>query len=315
MKNIFRKMFQKKLELVDMLPPLEGRVCANESLKKKNWFGVGGSAQAYVEPANESDLALLLRFMPNVQLTVLGAGSNVLIRDGGIPGVVVHLGREFVHLKVNRENNQIVCGAATMMMDLARFAEQNALSGFEFMCGIPGSIGGGIRMNAGAYGKSLKDILVSLRFMTGQGDIKEIKPGEVEIFGYRKCFLPTDWIFLSATFQGEKKEKSIISQTMAEHHTARKKAQPVGVRTAGSTFKNPAGLQAWKLIENAGANLLHVGDAVVSDKHANFLINKGQASAKDIESLGELIRQKVWENSGVELEWEIKRIGVDDETK
>ncbi len=315
MRNIFRKIFKKKLELVDMLPPLEGRVSANEPLKKRNWFGVGGPAQAYVEPANESDLALLLRFMPNVPLTVLGAGSNVLIRDGGIPGVVVHLGHEFVFMKMNAEKNQITCGAATMMMDLARFAEQNSLSGFEFMCGIPGSIGGGIRMNAGAYGKSLKDILVSLRFMTDQGDVKEIIPGEMEIFGYRKCFLPTDWIFLSATFQGKKVEKSIIAQKMAEYQLARKKAQPIGVKTAGSTFKNPEGLQAWKLIDNAGIRSLRVGDAVISDKHANFLVNQNQASAKDIESLGELIRQKVWESSGVELEWEVKRIGVENETK
>ena len=294
------------------------QIYRNEPMSKHTTFKVGGNADIFVKTKNIKELTKILDLAKknDVPITIMGNGSNILVRDKGIRGIVIKIEFENIEIKPIDDKNVIVTvGAGVVLARLAQELLKKHITGFEFASGIPGTIRGAIRMNAGAYGKSLKDILVSLRFMTDQGDVKEIIPGEMEIFGYRKCFLPTDWIFLSATFQGKKVEKSIIAQKMAEYQLARKKAQPIGVKTAGSTFKNPEGLQAWKLIDNAGIRSLRVGDAVISDKHANFLVNQNQASAKDIESLGELIRQKVWESSGVELEWEVKRIGVENETK
>lgn len=313
--NLFRKLFKKKLNLIDLLPPIQGKILPEESLAKKTWLGVGGPAQVYIEPASVDDLALLLRFMPNVPLTLLGAGSNMLVRDGGIAGVVVHLGAPFSKMKFDKKENLITCGAGALVMELSKFAQQNGMAGFEFLCGIPGSVGGGIRMNAGAYGRSFQDILVSLKFMNDQGDVREIHADETDMFAYRKCFLPADWIFLEATFRGTPCEKTIIAQRMADYKQKRKSSQPIGVKTAGSTFKNPDGLTAWKLIDQAGMRGYVLGGAKISEKHSNFLVNFNQATAHDLESLGNLVRQKVWETSGVELEWEVKRIGVDKNEK
>lgn len=307
MKRFFKKIFQKDFNLMDSLPPLKGKVIANFSLAKKTWFGVGGNAEIYVEPADMDDLSRLLQFSPQVPITILGGGSNVLVRDGGVPGITIHLDKAFSRIKV--EDDKIICGAAASLMELARVAAKQERTGFEFLSGIPGTVGGSVRMNAGAHGRSIEDVLESITVITGDGKIQEINPKETELFGYRKCYLPTNWVFVQAVFKGALGDKKEIINKMAEYKRQRENNQPVGVRTAGSTFKNPDGVAAWALIEKAGMRGVRVGGAVVSEKHANFLINTGGATAADIEELGEKIREKVWEVSGIDLEWEVKRIG------
>ncbi|MBQ9090065.1 MAG: UDP-N-acetylmuramate dehydrogenase [Alphaproteobacteria bacterium] len=309
--HFLRFPFSNKDNLFKLLPSVRGRLSANEPLSKKNWFGVGGAAQIYFEPADIEDLALFLRNMPPVPLTILGAGSNVLIRDGGIPGITVHLGKQFSDIVV--EENKITCGAGAKLMEVSRMAEKNNLSGFEFLCGIPGSVGGAIRMNAGAYGSQISNILTELTIVTPVGDVQTLTQEELqEAFIYRKCLFPSEWIFAKAVFQGQQiADKSIISERMAQYRLKRENGQPIGVRTAGSTFKNPDGMPAWQLIDKVGMRGVHRGGAVVSEKHSNFLINKGHATAKDIEELGEEIRAKVLEKEGIRLEWEVKKLGVD----
>ena len=295
--------------LIDRLPPLKGRVLEDEPLAKKTWFGVGGSAEIYVEPADAVDLARLIKTLPDAPLTILGAGSNVLILDGGIPGITVHLGKSFAYIKV--KGNKLICGAGASVREVAKAAEKNKIAGLEFLSGIPGSVGGAVRMNAGAFKQSLSDRMVTLTAMTGNGDISEINTKEMNIFEYRKCYLPEDWIFLEVVLEGKKvKNTDEIRAKMAEYKKKRESTQPQGVRTAGSTFKNPDGLMAWKLIDKAKLRGTRVGGAVVSDKHANFLINDKGATAQDIEQLGEKIREKVQREQGVKLEWEVKKLGV-----
>ncbi len=304
-----RRCFPKKVPLINQLPPLAGKVVENEPMKKHTWFGVGGPAFVYVEPADVADLERLIRFLPDVPLTVIGAGSNVLVRDGGIPGVTVHLGKPFAGVRL--DGDKLVCGAGALVTEVARAAEKNGIAGFEFLCGIPGSVGGAVRMNAGAHGFSIDSVLVSLTVIDKNGDVQTIDPKALGGFSYRQCHLPADWIFVEAVFQGQKvADASVITAKMKEYRAKREKTQPTGVRTAGSTFKNPVGLSAWQLIERAGMRGAKVGGAVVSDKHANFLINTGTATAKDIETLGQQIQQAVLEKEGVRLEWEVKKMGV-----
>lgn len=309
MKRLLKRIFKSKTGLIDILPPLKGKVVAHQPLCKKNWFGVGGNAEVYIEPADVEDLSVLLRSVPDVPITVLGAGSNVLIRDGGILGITLHLGKGFND--VCCEGDTITCGGGASLMQLAQRAAENAIGGFEFLSGIPGTLGGAVRTNAGAHGKSLSDVLISLTVMTKSGDVREIDPRKTELFGYRKCYLPTDWIFIRAVLKGKKVNADVIYAQMADYKQQRRRNQPTGVKTAGSTFKNPQGIQAWALIDKAGFRGYRKGGAMVSNKHTNFLINLGDATAKDIEMLGEEIRQKVWNDTGIELEWEIRKIGVE----
>ncbi|MGN1063577.1 MAG: UDP-N-acetylmuramate dehydrogenase [Alphaproteobacteria bacterium] len=313
MKNIFKKIFQGQVNLVDALPPLKGKVTAYYPLAKKTWFGVGGPAEVYIEPADLDDLVRLMQFKPAVPVTILGAGSNVLIRDGGILGITIHLGKGFNSISV--AGDRLICDGGAAVMDVARVAAKNGLGGFEFLSGIPGSVGGGVRMNAGAHGRCLEDVLESLTIVTADGEIQELNPKETEIFGYRRCYLPTDWIFVRAVLKGYPDNPADIQAKTVEYKKQRENNQPVGVRTAGSTFKNPPGLKAWALIDKAGFRGYRSGGAMVSEKHTNFLINVGDASARDIERLGEEIREKVWNDTGVELEWEVKRLGMDKEIK
>ena len=288
---------------------MRGRVAKDEPMAKKTWFGVGGTAEIYVEPADAEDLSRLIKKLPDEPLTVLGAGSNVLILDGGIPGITVHLGKPFSYIQV--KGNKLTCGAGATLREVAKVAEKNKITGFEFLSGIPGSVGGAVRMNAGAFKQSLSDRMIKLTAMTGNGDISEIDPKEMNIFEYRKCYLPDDWIFLEVVLEGKKvKDGASIREKMVEYKKKREATQPQGVRTAGSTFKNPDGLSAWKLIDKAKLRGTRVGGAVVSEKHANFLINDKGATASDIEMLGEKIREKVRREQGVKLEWEVKKLGV-----
>ena len=316
-KGFFNRFFGKSKnefpQIEKALPKVRGKLLFNEPLSKKNWFGVGGPAQVYFEPADIDDLKFFVAHDKGIPLTILGAGSNVLIRDGGIPGITIRLGKAFSAIDV--EEDKLICKAGALVMEVSRVAERNLISGFEFLCGIPGSIGGGVRMNAGAYGSSLHERLETLTILTKEGQVQTLEKEElVDAFAYRKCYLPNEWIFLEAVLKGKKEADGlVIRQKIQANKQKREDGQPIGVRTAGSTFKNPEGIPAWKLIEKAGMKNAKVGGACVSSKHANFLINTGKATAKDIEDLGEHIRKTVLEKEGVSLEWEVRKLGVDND--
>lgn len=303
--NIFKKLLSKHVHFV--FPPTKAEIKTNVSLAKKTWMGVGGNAEFYFEPADEKDLCNFIKNKPEIPMLILGGGSNIIVRDGGVPGITIHLGKPFANIEINGDN--IICGAGLLNMDLARFAQKNGLSGFEFLSGIPGTVGGALRMNAGAYGSEIKDILVSVRVVDSCGQIQEMTP-QSDFFKYRQNALPDDWIFIGAVFKGTPKKPEEILSTMQEYKAKREAGQPQGIKTCGSTFKNPDGLKAWALIDKAGCRGLKKGDASISEKHANFLINNGKATGADVEGLGEEVRKRVYEKCGVMLEWEIKRVGL-----
>jgi UDP-N-acetylmuramate dehydrogenase len=290
------------------LPELRGRLLANQKLGDFTWFRVGGPAQAFFMPEDEDDLAYVLRNMPGeIPVTVIGAGSNLIVRDGGVEGLVVRLGRGFNGAKT-QDDDHIAAGAAMLDVTVARAAQAAGIAGLAFLSGIPGTVGGALRMNGGAYGGETKDGLIEARGVDRQGNIRTFGNAEMG-FSYRHCSVPEDVIFTTAIFQGRVGDPEQIAAEMAEIKSKREASQPRN-RTGGSTFKNPPGLSAWKLVDEAGCRGLTVGRAQVSQLHSNFLINVDGASAADIESLGETVRERVKAHSGVELEWEIKRIGV-----
>lgn len=292
------------------LPQLRGRLLANESLAPLTWFRVGGPAQVLFVPENEADLAYALeRLDPNIPVTVIGLGSNLIVRDGGVPGVVIRLGRGFGEVKVEAES-RIRAGAAVPDVKVARAAQEAGIAGLSFLRGIPGSIGGALRMNGGAYGRETKDALIEARAVDRQGRIHMLGNADMH-YSYRHCGVPEDFVFTSALFQGAPGDAATIATEMNAITESREATQPIKSRTGGSTFKNPPGHKAWQLIDAAGCRGLVVGDAQVSELHCNFLINRGSASAADIETLGETVRRRVQQTSGVTLEWEIKRIGVE----
>jgi UDP-N-acetylmuramate dehydrogenase len=294
-------------ELKARMPELRGRLLANQSLAELTWFRVGGPAQAFFLPEGENDLAYFLHSLPpEIPVTAIGAGSNTIVRDGGVPGVVVRLGRGFNEIKVE-ESYRVVAGAALLDVLVARAARDAGVAGLAFLSGIPGSIGGVLRMNGGAYGAETKDVLIEARGVDRQGNLRTYSNAEMG-FSYRHCGVPDDVIFTAAVFQGHAGAVEQIAGEMAEIKRKRETSQPRN-RTGGSTFKNPPGSSAWKLVDEAGCRGLTVGGAQVSELHSNFLINLGGASAADIETLGETVRERVKAHSGVELEWEIKRIG------
>jgi UDP-N-acetylmuramate dehydrogenase len=290
------------------LPQLRGRLLPNEPLAPLTWFRVGGPAQVLFMPEDEADLAYLLAHLPeDVPATVIGLGSNLIVRDGGVPGVVVRLGRGFSEIKV--EGERIRVGTAVPDVRVARIAQEVGLVGLAFLRGIPGAIGGALRMNGGAYGGETKDALIEARGVDRAGNIRTFSNGDMH-YTYRHCGAPDDVIFTEALFQGRRGDPATIAAEMEKITESREATQPIKSRTGGSTFKNPPGHKAWQLIDAAGCRGLVVGDAQVSELHCNFLINRGNASAADIETLGETVRKRVKETSGVELDWEIKRIGV-----
>ena len=303
--DILKKLFSKRIHFV--FPPTKVEIKTNVSLSKKTWMGVGGNAEFYFEPADEKDLCNFIRNKPQIPMLILGGGSNIIVRDGGVPGITIHLGKPFANVVQDRD--KIICGAGLLSVDLARFAQKVGLSGFEFLCGIPGTVGGALRMNAGAYGSEIKDILQTVRVVDSSGQIQEMTP-QSDFFKYRENALPDDWIFIGATFKGKAENPEKIAQTMQTFKEKREANQPQGVKTSGSTFKNPDGLKAWELIDKAGCRNLSKGDAIISDKHANFLINRGKASCSDVEGLGEEVRKRVFDKCGIMLEWEVKRVGV-----
>ena len=298
---------QRTDRLVDRLPPVRGRLTAEAPLAPVTWFRVGGAAEVLFRPADAEDLAAFLAAKPaDVPVTVIGVASNLLVRDGGVKGVVVRLGRGFV--EVRTEGNRVEAGAGALDLNVALTCRDAGIAGLEFMSGIPGTVGGGLRMNAGAYGREFKDVLVEAVALDGQGT-RHTLPATALGLSYRHSDVPEDWIFIGARFAGEAGDATEIGRRMAEIQAAREASQPIRARTGGSTFANPPGAKAWELIDRAGCRGLTIGGAAVSEKHANFLINAGDGTAADLENLGEEVRRRVHEASGIMLRWEIRRIG------
>jgi UDP-N-acetylmuramate dehydrogenase len=299
-------------DLVDAVrskvPALRGRLLANQSLAELTWFRVGGAAQLLFMPEDEEDLACMLGSLPaEIPVTVIGHGSNLIVRDGGVPGFVIRLGRGFGEIAI--EGVYLRAGAAVPDVKVARAAQEAGIAGISFLRGIPGNIGGVLRMNGGAYGRETKDALVEARAVDRAGRVHVVSRADMS-FGYRHCGAPDEYIFTQASFRGERSDPAIIAAEMEKITESREATQPIKSRTGGSTFKNPPGQKAWQLIDAAGCRGLRIGGAQVSEMHTNFLINLGNATAADIETLGETVRKRVQENSGVDLAWEIKRIGV-----
>jgi UDP-N-acetylmuramate dehydrogenase len=287
---------------------VRGRLLANQSLAELTWFRVGGPAQVLFMPEDEADLTYFLKNIPaDIPVIVIGLGSNLIVRDGGVPGVVVRLGRGFNDIQI--DGTTVVAGPAVPDVKVARAAQEAGIAGLTFMRGIPGAIGGALRMNGGAYKGETKDVLVEARAVDRKGNIHVLTNADMH-YTYRHCGAPEDYIFTRATFRGTLGDPAVIAAEMDKITESREATQPIKSRTGGSTFKNPDGHKAWQLIDAAGCRGLIVGGAQVSDLHCNFLINLGDATAADIEMLGETVRKRVKETSGVTLEWEIKRIGV-----
>lgn len=292
---------------------VRGRLRSQVALANRCWFQVGGPADWLFIPEDAEDLERFLQLRPReLPLFVLGVGSNLLVRDGGIEGVVVRLGRGFAGMDVlpstNDGQRHIKVGAAALDLNVAQFAREHGIGGLEFLSGIPGTIGGALFMNAGAYGREIKDVLVEAIALDPQGQRHRLTPEQLG-FTYRHSSLPEGWIFTEAVLQGEPAAVDDIAARMHKIAEDRAAAQPIKARTGGSTFTNPPGHKAWQLVDAAGCRGLTIGGAQVSEKHANFLLNTGTATAAELEALGEEVRRRVKETSGIELQWEIKRIG------
>ncbi|MCG5244273.1 UDP-N-acetylmuramate dehydrogenase [Azospirillum doebereinerae] len=294
--------------LIDRMPACRGRLTADAPLAPVTWFRVGGPAEVMFRPADPEDLAGFLAALPHdVPVTVIGVASNLLVRDGGIPGVTIRLGRGFTDIVA--EGDTLTVGAAALDLNVATVARDADIAGLEFLSGIPGTIGGALRMNGGAYGREMADALVSAQAVGRDGAMLSFTREEMG-FTYRHAAVPEGCVFTGATLRGELGNALEIARRMTEIADKRADSQPIRSRTGGSTFKNPDGHKAWELIDKAGCRGLSIGDAQVSEKHCNFLINQGAASAADLEALGDEVRRRVFETSGVTLEWEIKRVGV-----
>jgi UDP-N-acetylmuramate dehydrogenase len=298
----------KQNDLIDRLPPVAGELTANAPIARYTWFRVGGEAEILFEPEGFDDLSAFLRALDNdIAVTTIGIGSNLIVRDGGIPGVTIRLGRAFAG--ISNDKTTVAAEAGAACITVARAARDAGIAGLEFLSGIPGTIGGAIRMNAGAYGTEINDVLNGATAFGRDGGVHELDLAALA-YSYRHCGAPEDLIFVTGTFQGTPDTPEAIAERMAKISAAREESQPIRERTGGSTFKNPPGAKAWKLIDEAGCRGLCLGGAQVSNLHCNFLINTGEATAADLEGLGEAVRRRVLEKTGIELEWEIRLIGV-----
>jgi len=293
----------------DMLPPVRGSLVRGAPIKDLVWFRAGGPAEVLFRPADAEDLAAFLAARPqDLRVSVIGVGSNLLVRDGGIPGVVVRLSSAFG--KIETDGTRVRAGAAALDGAVARTAADAGIAGLEFLRGVPGTIGGALKMNAGCYGKELKDVFVQATAIDGKGNRITLSAADMG-FEYRKARgASDDLIFIEAVLEGTRDEPAAIRARMEELSANREASQPIKSKTGGSTFKNPPGHKAWALIDEAGCRGLKIGGAQVSEKHTNFLINTGEATAAELEALGEEVRKRVKEKSGITLEWEIKRVGV-----
>lgn len=296
-------------DLLELLPIVRGKYQKDVPLSKHTWFGVGGPAEVMFFPEDEDDLALFLKTKPyNLPIFVIGAGSNLLVRDGGIPGVVIKLdNKNFKKLSIG--DNSITVGAGYRNKDLRKTLIEKGLGGLEFLCSIPGSAGGSVKTNAGCFGSEISDVLIGGTIVDGSGEKKNIGVEDL-MLSYRSSFFPEDWIITSLTFRTTPDDPENIAKKLDEHKAYRMKNQPYNEKTAGSTFKNPDGLRAWELIKKSGCADLNINGAKVSEKHCNFLVNTGGAKAADIEELGETIVKRVKEKTSITLEWEVKRMGI-----
>lgn len=298
-------------EIAPLLPPLRGRISQHAPLGPRSWFRVGGPAEVLVQPADAEDLAAFLAALPlEVPVLTIGAASNLIIRDGGIAGVVIRLARGFTDITV--EEDGLVAGAACLDMTIAETAAEAGLAGLEFLAGIPGSLGGAVAMNAGAYGSDTAAVLDWAEIVTREGALVRVENAKLR-FGYRHSALPPGAVVVRARLRAIPTAREAVASRIAEIRAAREASQPVRARTGGSTFRNPDAVlsskKAWALIDEAGCRGLTLGGAQVSEKHCNFLLNTGAATAADLESLGEEVRRRVRAATGVQLDWEIKRIG------
>lgn len=295
------------MSLLDRLPEVRGKLRADVSLAPFTWLRVGGAAEVLFMPKDEADLAHFLSATPDdIPVQVLGVASNTLVRDGGVKGVVIRLGPAFG--KVSTDGLQVVAGAAALDKTVAKKAAAAGIAGLEFYAGVPGSIGGALRMNAGCYGSETKDILFSVVALDRTGR-RQIMSLDDMGYSYRHCGAPKDLIFTEAVFEGTRDTPSAILARMDDITAKREASQPIREKTGGSTFKNPEGHSSWKLIDEAGCRGLRVGGAQMSEQHCNFMINADGATAEDLEKLGETVRARVLETQGVELHWEVRRIG------
>lgn len=295
-------------QLLSRLPEVRGRLIANADLGKQSWFRVGGPAEVLFKPADLEDLQNFLKQRPeDIPLTVLGVASNLIIRDGGIPGVTIRLLKDFTKIEC-LDDQHLKTGAGATDRSLAMAACKHGIGDLEFFSGIPGTIGGAVRMNAGCYGRETKDALVEASCLDRQGNLHTVTPDSLNM-QYRHTDLPEDWIVTSAIFKGRPAAISDIEARLAEIRQKREEAQPIREKTGGSTFANPHPDSSWQLIDAAGCRGLSHGGAQISEKHCNFMINTGNASALDLEQLGEMVRKRVFDHAGTWLRWEIKRIG------
>ena len=295
--------------LLAQLPEVKGSLRIDVPLARYTWFRVGGPADILFVPADSTDLIEFLDGCPaNIPISVIGVGSNLLVRDGGIRGVVIRLGRSFAKINIEDEC-RITAGAGALGPKLARLAAKAGIGGLEFLSGVPGTVGGAIKMNAGAYGSEVVDVLSTASVVSRGGHLERLSARDL-MLQYRSSFLPNDSIVLDASFHGQKDVVGDILSRIEEINKSRNISQPIRDRTGGSTFANPSERSAWELIEAAGCRGLRIGRAMVSPKHCNFLINTGGATSSDIERLGEELRRRVREQSGIQLRWEIQRIGT-----
>ena len=298
----------QKNQLRDLLKDFGNNVVFDQDLKKKNWFNIGGKSKVFFRADNLKDLVKFLQLLNNQErIFIIGAGSNTLISDDTFDGVVIKLSKNFNRISLLRED-VIISGSAVLDKSLSEFAAQNNLSGFEFLSCIPGSIGGGIRMNAGCFGKEFKDILISIQAIDNRGNLITIPSKKIN-FEYRNNDIPEDLIFLSASFKGIKSDVQKINSEILKMKTEKEKNQPTKIKTSGSTFKNPVNQttkKVWELIRESVSLDTKFGDACISNKHSNFFVNKGNATFKDMKKLIDFVSQKVFEKTGVKLDNEIK---------
>ena len=295
-------------DLKDLKKKISGKILFGEYLSNYSWFNIGGPAKVIFKPKNLNELSIFLKHLKGFnKIKILGVGSNTLIRDGGFDGIIIKLGKSFSHLSLF-DNNKIIAGASALDKQVSNFALKNSLSGLEFLSCIPGTIGGGIKMNSGCYGDDISKILISVQVMDMDGKIRIIHSSDIK-FAYRKCNIKENLIFVSATFLGKPDESKKIKKKIDEFVKKKKITQPSKIKTCGSTFKNPQNNKAWSLIKDSGCSGMSVGDAYISQKHCNFFVNKGNAKSKDLEDLIKKVKYEVLNKTGVELELELEIIG------
>ena len=295
-------------QIMEVKSRISGRIQFHENLSKYSWFNLGGPAKVIFKPTDLNELSIFLKNIKEFdKIKVLGAGSNTLIRDGGFNGIIIKLGKSFSHLSLFDENT-VIAGASALDKNVSNFASENSLTGFEFLSCIPGTIGGGVRMNSGCYGEDIEKILVSVQVMDFQGKMKVIYSSDIK-FSYRGCNLGNNLIFVSATFKGKSDNKLNIQKKINNLIKRKNEDQPTKIKTCGSTFKNPENGKAWKLIKDSGCGGMKVGDAYISEKHCNFFVNKGKATSKDLEELIYKVKSKVFNKTGINLELELQIIG------